>query len=182
VSVSASRAVGAGPPTDDAKAGSRTPRAFASTGLEPPPGLSDVPRTIFDNSSGSETRPRLSGAVGSVGSPFVPSPRKGCLLWSFVYLVARNLFALVWLLGRPRHSKELAILRRQHLEPIVRELVANAIAMQSQAKGRRRRHFPVPEQAQGRIAATLDLERLNRAEYEPRRRPRERSPPREASG
>jgi putative transposase len=48
------------------------------------------------------------------------------LLWSFVYLVVRNLFALVWLLGRPRRSKELeiivlrhelAILRRQALRP-----------------------------------------------------------------
>jgi putative transposase len=48
------------------------------------------------------------------------------LLWSFVYLVVRNLFALVWLLGRPRRSKEmeilvlrheLAILRRQNSRP-----------------------------------------------------------------
>jgi putative transposase len=48
------------------------------------------------------------------------------LLWSFVYLVVRNLFALVWLLGRLRRSKELeilvlrhelAILRRQPLRP-----------------------------------------------------------------
>ncbi len=47
----------------------------------------------------------------------------GLLLWSFVYLVVRNLFALVWLLARPRRSKELeilvlhhelAVLRRQH--------------------------------------------------------------------
>ena len=34
----------------------------------------------------------------------------GCLLWSFVYLVVRNLFALVWLLGRQRRSKELELL------------------------------------------------------------------------
>jgi hypothetical protein len=32
------------------------------------------------------------------------------LLWSFVYLVVPNLFALMWLLGRPRRSKELEIL------------------------------------------------------------------------
>src|SRR5919202_2321592 len=37
-----------------------------------------------------------------------------CLLWSFVYLVVRNLFALVWLLGRPRRSKELEILVLRH--------------------------------------------------------------------
>jgi hypothetical protein len=29
------------------------------------------------------------------------------LIWSFLYLVVRNLFALVWLLARPRRSKEL---------------------------------------------------------------------------
>jgi len=32
------------------------------------------------------------------------------LFWSFVYLAVRNLFALVWLLARPRRSKELEIL------------------------------------------------------------------------
>jgi putative transposase len=36
------------------------------------------------------------------------------VLWSFVYLVVRNLFALVWLLGRPRRSKELEILVLRH--------------------------------------------------------------------
>ena len=36
------------------------------------------------------------------------------MLWSFVYLVVRNLFALVWLLGRPRRSKELEILVLRH--------------------------------------------------------------------
>jgi putative transposase len=36
------------------------------------------------------------------------------LLWSFVYLVVRNLFALVWLLGRPRRSLELEILVLRH--------------------------------------------------------------------
>jgi putative transposase len=48
------------------------------------------------------------------------------LLWSLVYLVVRNLFALVWLLARPRRSKELeivvlrhelAVLRRQGARP-----------------------------------------------------------------
>jgi putative transposase len=36
------------------------------------------------------------------------------LLWSFVYLLARNLFVLVWLLARPRRSKELEILLLRH--------------------------------------------------------------------
>ena len=48
------------------------------------------------------------------------------MFWSFAYLVARNLFALVWLLARRRRSKELeilvlrhelAVLRRQAAEP-----------------------------------------------------------------
>ena len=48
------------------------------------------------------------------------------MLWAFVYLVVRNLFALVWLLARPRRSKEceilllrheLAVLRRQSARP-----------------------------------------------------------------
>jgi transposase InsO family protein len=42
------------------------------------------------------------------------------LLWSFVYLVVRNLFALVWLLGRPRRSKELEILILRHELTILR--------------------------------------------------------------
>jgi putative transposase len=36
------------------------------------------------------------------------------LLWSFVYLVVRNLFALVWLLGQSRRSKESEILALRH--------------------------------------------------------------------
>jgi hypothetical protein len=39
---------------------------------------------------------------------------EGCLLWSLAYLVVRNVFALVWLLARPRRSKELEILVLRH--------------------------------------------------------------------
>jgi putative transposase len=42
------------------------------------------------------------------------------LLWSFVYLVVRNLFALVWLLARPRRSKELEILVLRHELAVLR--------------------------------------------------------------
>ena len=42
------------------------------------------------------------------------------MLWSFVYLVVRNLFALVWLLGRPRRSLELEILVLRHELKILR--------------------------------------------------------------
>ncbi len=50
--------------------------------------------------------------------------REGCLLWSFVYLVVRNLFALVWLLGRQRRSKELEILVLRHELAILRRQAA----------------------------------------------------------
>jgi putative transposase len=36
------------------------------------------------------------------------------LLWSFAYIAVRNLFTLVWLLARPRRSKELEILVLRH--------------------------------------------------------------------
>jgi hypothetical protein len=42
------------------------------------------------------------------------------LLWTFVYLMARNLFALVWLLARPRRSKELEILLLRHELAVLR--------------------------------------------------------------
>jgi putative transposase len=42
------------------------------------------------------------------------------LLWTFVYLMARNLFALVWLLARPRRSKEFEILLLRHELAVLR--------------------------------------------------------------
>jgi putative transposase len=42
------------------------------------------------------------------------------LLWTFAYLMARNLFALVWLLARPRRSKELEILLLRHELAVLR--------------------------------------------------------------
>jgi putative transposase len=42
------------------------------------------------------------------------------LLWRFVYLVVRNLFALVWLLARPRRSKEFEILLLRHELAVLR--------------------------------------------------------------
>lgn len=36
------------------------------------------------------------------------------MLWSFAYLAARNVLALVWLLARPRRSRELEILVLRH--------------------------------------------------------------------
>src|SRR6266511_4267286 len=62
----------------------------------------------FANSSGP------SFASGSLVSGLLSWSKEGCLLWSFVYLVVRNLFALVWLLARPRRSKELEILLLRH--------------------------------------------------------------------
>ena len=46
------------------------------------------------------------------------------MLWSFVYLVVRKLFVLVWLLGRPRRSKELEILVLRHELAILRRQAA----------------------------------------------------------
>jgi putative transposase len=46
------------------------------------------------------------------------------LLWSFVYLVVRNLFALVWLPGRPHRSKEMEILVLRHELAIVRRQIS----------------------------------------------------------
>jgi putative transposase len=42
------------------------------------------------------------------------------LVWTLVYLVVRNLFALVWLLARPLRSKELEILVLRHGLSILR--------------------------------------------------------------
>ncbi|MGH3030095.1 MAG: integrase, partial [Gaiellaceae bacterium] len=42
------------------------------------------------------------------------------MLWSLMYLVVRNLFAAVWLLGRQRRSKELEILVLRHELAILR--------------------------------------------------------------
>ena len=44
----------------------------------------------------------------------------GRLLWSLVYLVVRKLFALVWLLARPRRWKELEILVLRHELAVLR--------------------------------------------------------------
>ena len=71
---------------------------------------------------GSQTRPRLS-RLARFGHSWSWS-REGCLFWSFVYLVVRNLFALVWLLGRPRRSKELEILVLRHELTILRRQAA----------------------------------------------------------
>ena len=45
---------------------------------------------------------------------------RAALLWSFAYLAVRNLFALVWLLARPRRSKELEILVLRHELAVLR--------------------------------------------------------------
>jgi hypothetical protein len=50
--------------------------------------------------------------------------REGSLFWSFAYLVARNLYALVWLLARPRRSKELEILLLRHELAVLRRQAA----------------------------------------------------------
>ena len=46
------------------------------------------------------------------------------MIWSFLYLVVRNLFALVWLLARSRRSKDLEILVLRHELAILRRQAA----------------------------------------------------------
>ena len=48
------------------------------------------------------------------------------MLWSFAYLAARNLFALVWLLARPYRSKELEILLLRHELAVLRRHAGRA--------------------------------------------------------
>jgi hypothetical protein len=43
------------------------------------------------------------------------------LLWSFAYFAVRNVFRLVWLLARPRRSKELEILVLRHEVAMLRQ-------------------------------------------------------------
>jgi hypothetical protein len=69
-------------------------------------------RVGFANSSAAAA-PRLV----SVRPPAVVGGR-GCLLWTFLYLMGRNLFAPARLLARPCRSKELEILPLRH-EPAV---------------------------------------------------------------
>jgi hypothetical protein len=64
------------------------------------------------------------GALGPLGSPLLSWSREGCLPWSFAYLVGRNLFALVWLLARPRRSKELEMLVLRHEPAVLRRQAA----------------------------------------------------------
>ena len=56
-----------------------------------------------------------------LGSGLLPSVDGGLFLhWTLVYLMVRNLFALVWLLARPRRSKELEILLLRHELAVLR--------------------------------------------------------------
>ena len=63
-------------------------------------------------------------SVGLAGFGALVVVEGGLLAWSFVYLVVRSLFALVWLLGRPCRSKELEILVLRHELAILRRQAA----------------------------------------------------------
>jgi hypothetical protein len=73
---------------------------------------------------GSQTRPRLSEASGSLESAFLLWSRERVLGVVVVYLLVRNLFALVRLLPQPRRSKELEILVLRHELAILRRQAA----------------------------------------------------------
>jgi hypothetical protein len=51
-----------------------------------------------------------------------------CVVWSFVYLAVRNLFALALLVGRSERSKELEILVLHHELAVLRVGCANSVA------------------------------------------------------
>jgi putative transposase len=107
------------------------------------------------------------------------------LLWSFVYLVVRNLFALVWLLGRPRRSKELeilvlrhelAILRRQTSRPKLTQADRTLLAALSRSLARPGwAAFPIKPDTLLRWHRQLIARRWTYAHRTPGRPPLERS-------
>jgi len=107
------------------------------------------------------------------------------LLWSFVYLVVRNLFALVWLLGRPRRSKEmeilvlrheLAILRRQTSRPKLTRADRALLASLSRSLARPAwAVFPIKPETLLRWHRQLIARRWTYAHRTPGRPPLERS-------
>jgi hypothetical protein len=60
------------------------------------------------------------GSAGALARSVSVVVREGRLLWSFIYLVARNLFAFVLPFVRRRRSKELEILVLRHELAILR--------------------------------------------------------------
>jgi len=60
------------------------------------------------------------GSAGALLRSVYVVVREGRLLWSFIYLAARNLFAFVLLFVRRRRSKELEILVLRHELAILR--------------------------------------------------------------
>src|ERR687884_1817691 len=67
-----------------------------------------------------KTRPGPPTAIWLGSGRLLSLSTEGRLLWSFLYLVVRHLFALVWLLARSRRSKELEILLLRHELAILR--------------------------------------------------------------
>jgi Integrase core domain len=90
---------------------------------------------------------------------------EGCLLWSLVYLVVRNLFALVWLLLRSPRSKELEILAdpilvigRRHLLRVLAAYVAHY----NEHRPHRALHQRPPLHALPPTCEAVDLDRVRR--------------------
>jgi putative transposase len=107
------------------------------------------------------------------------------LLWSFVYLVFRNLFALVWLLGRSRRSKELeilvlrhelAVLRRQTSRPRLTRADRTLLAVLSRSLARPAwAVFPIKPETLLRWHRQLIARRWTNAHRTPGRPPLQRS-------
>jgi putative transposase len=112
-------------------------------------------------------------------------PLKVWLVWSFAYLAVRNLFALVWLLARPRRWKELemlvlrhelAMLRRQGRQPKLRPADRGLLAALSRSLPRAAwAGFPVKPETPLRRHRRLVAGRWTYADRKAGRPPLERS-------
>jgi Pyridine nucleotide-disulphide oxidoreductase len=95
--------------------------------------------------AGFANSPGAPRGYGSLASSPLPWSTEARLLWSLADLVARNLFALVWLVAPSRRSKEIeilvlrhemAILRRQTSRPRLTRADRTLLASLSRSLGR----------------------------------------------
>lgn len=98
------------------------------------------------------------------------------MLWSFVYLVVRNLFALLWLLGRPRRSKEMEILVLRHELAILRRQTSRPRLTRARSLARPAwAVFPIKPETLLRWHRQLIARRWTYSHRKPGRPPLERS-------
>ena len=82
------------------------------------------------------------------------------MLWSFAYLAVRKLLALVWLLARPRRSKELEILVLRHELAMLRRRARQRREAVSRLRQYRQQKTPICRELTGGDGTrTRDLRR-----------------------